>query len=663
MCQTATEKRVQNEAESLNDDSLPYDAVIIGAGLAGISLLAEAVKQGYKRVIILERKPYIGGLWVDLPAWQTLQNDPADFCLNGFTTKRKVWTALDVCHMMEEYVRVAGIAPFIRLQTELADQTFDKDEADGQGEKGMWTLQVNQTLEEGEGESSDRSVGYRNSSSSSSSSSDSREKNVVERTLKAKRLILCTGKHSTAYLPEIPSDGSVPMVHSSQVHDWDALKGKNVAVVGAGASALDLVINALRVNEGQAADKARTYWLLRSPKHFGGYDYADLVLLTFFQLVFGQAANGFINYVMNLLVQATFWSFGLLHWLPNHAMDLTSSQYIPGRRYLLKNAARIDRRAGVEVVKVAHGNLHLSDGSVIEGVDALLLGTGYNRPQHNPNLGLRDEGPLLGSSVIQGEKLGHLFLFGEDLLDSTGSTPLTSHLTARHFWHQAGKTGGSKGFKQWHTASAAAKQKIIVPKNKNVNHLDILLMTASAVPEVYPTVWWRFRMLGVHLYYRFMYGTRVFYGDRVLGNDLSLDEPYALKRDVASYEIGKATVLTAATAKAGREGAKEEWAGGMWDHVRMVGLNRNQSETGSESSCCSNSSLTLANDIGTAKGDLTSSNPLVLPNVGGRKGGRKVAMETEISDEESEDEVNVRSTRKRLEASNETTPRSAVAAI
>jgi len=160
-----------------------------------------------------------------------------------------------------------------------------------------------------------------------------------------------------------------------------------------------------------------------------------------------------------------------------------------------------------------------------------------------------------------------------------------------------------------------------------------------------------------------MYGTRVFYGDRVLGNDLSLDEPYALKRDVASYEIGKATVLTAATAKAGREGAKEEWAGGMWDHVRMVGLNRNQSETGSESSCCSNSSLTLANDIGTAKGDLTSSNPLVLPNVGGRKGGRKVAMETEISDEESEDEVNVRSTRKRLEASNENTPRSAVAAI
>ena len=243
------------------------------------------MKQGYKRVIILERKPYIGGLWVDLPAWQTLQNDPADFCLNGFTTKRKVWTALDVCHMMEEYVRVAGMTPFIRLQTELADQTFDKDEADNQGEKGMWTLKVRQTLGEGEEESSDRSAGegkgkgkgglasvlpgYGNSSSRSIG--DSGAGKVVERTLKAKMLILCTGKHSTACLPDIPSDGSVPMVHSSQVHHWDALKGKNVAVVGAGASALDLVINALKVNEGQPADKAQTYWLLRSPKHFGGY--------------------------------------------------------------------------------------------------------------------------------------------------------------------------------------------------------------------------------------------------------------------------------------------------------------------------------------------------------------------------------------------------------
>ena len=33
--------------------------------------------------------------------------------------------------------------------------------------------------------------------------------------------------------------------------------------------------------------------------------------------------------------------------------------------------------------------LTLSDGSRIEGVDVILMGTGYRAPKHNPNLGLR----------------------------------------------------------------------------------------------------------------------------------------------------------------------------------------------------------------------------------------------------------------------------------
>lgn len=121
----------------------------------------------------------IGGLWAELPAWQTLQNDTGDFCLNvrwppthtytldldpsvrltiymytyippppppppphpthqGFYTKRKTWFAADVCHMLEEYVRVSGIRPYVRLQQELVDQAWDKTE----GEDGMWTLKA-----------------------------------------------------------------------------------------------------------------------------------------------------------------------------------------------------------------------------------------------------------------------------------------------------------------------------------------------------------------------------------------------------------------------------------------------------------------------------------------------------------------------------------------
>ncbi len=164
---------------------------------------------------------------------------------------------------------------------------------------------------------------------------------TVTRTYKTPMLILCTGKHVTPFVPAIPTDGSVPMIHSSQVgiylsygggrwiggleraiihthppthptplpvkkkahpfasthpptpspqvHDWSALTGKSVAVVGAGASALDMAINALKANETQelssgAAQQPQLHWLLRSPKHFSGFDYADLFLLTIFQV-------------------------------------------------------------------------------------------------------------------------------------------------------------------------------------------------------------------------------------------------------------------------------------------------------------------------------------------------------------------------------------------
>lgn len=42
-----------------------------------------------------------------------------------------------------------------------------------------------------------------------------------------------------------------------------------------------------------------------------------------------------------------------------------------------------------QIVAVKNRVLQLSDGSTIEGVDAVLLGTGYDPPKHKPNLGLR----------------------------------------------------------------------------------------------------------------------------------------------------------------------------------------------------------------------------------------------------------------------------------
>lgn len=57
-----------------------------------------------------------------------------------------------------------------------------------------------------------------------------------------------------------------------------------------------------------------------------------------------------------------------------------------------------------------------------------------------------------------------------------------------------------------------------------MNHMDMLNILAEGSREFMPFLIWRPRMLAIHLYYRFRYNTRVFYADRVLGHNLSLDE-------------------------------------------------------------------------------------------------------------------------------------------
>lgn len=316
-----------------------------------------------------------------------------------------------------------------------------------------------------------------------------------EQVYRCKRLVFCTGKHASPNLPAIPKDdGSVPTLHSSQVQEWDSYKGKRVVVVGAGASGLDLVINSLQVRPqatdqlscgscfghdccariarrrvvlveqddhdssssscclltdcepdsacvcvgGQVNEKetqGQTFWVMREPKYFGGFPYADLVLITVFQLIFGLSAQNLISFVMNLLFHLRFWYMGLAHWLPRHPFDLQHEQFIPNRSYLLENAHRVDRRAGVEVVEVRQRCVKLSDGSVIENVDALLMGTGYKTPKHPPGMDFSQMDLLVKCTVTDNGLTGRLFLFGETLLDSTASTPISVHVLSRYFWH------------------------------------------------------------------------------------------------------------------------------------------------------------------------------------------------------------------------------------
>lgn len=118
-----------------NADDTILDAVIVGGGIGGIVMLAEGVAQGTTRILLLERSGQLDWIWARLPAWQTIQNHPLDFCLQGFTTRKSVWCAGDVLHFRADSVRVQRLEPFIRSGHEVCRCTWLDD-------AGCWSLAV-----------------------------------------------------------------------------------------------------------------------------------------------------------------------------------------------------------------------------------------------------------------------------------------------------------------------------------------------------------------------------------------------------------------------------------------------------------------------------------------------------------------------------------------
>jgi cation diffusion facilitator CzcD-associated flavoprotein CzcO len=55
--------------------------------------------------------------------------------LQGFTTRKKVWTTKDVLHMLDEYIRVQNLGPYMRLNTDVVGHEWN-DEQD------RWILTV-----------------------------------------------------------------------------------------------------------------------------------------------------------------------------------------------------------------------------------------------------------------------------------------------------------------------------------------------------------------------------------------------------------------------------------------------------------------------------------------------------------------------------------------
>lgn len=192
-------------AESSPSPASPYSVIVIGAGFAGIGAGIQLKKAGIDDFVVIERAEEVGGTWRDNTYPGAACDVPShvysfSFELNpnwsqSFSGSREIQAYL--VHCAEKY----GLGPHLRMKTEIVEARFEE-------ETGTWALRTN------DGE-----------------------------TLRARAVISGVGGLVDPAYPNIPGleDFGGELFHTARWnHEYD-LSGKDVGVIGTGASAVQVV--------------------------------------------------------------------------------------------------------------------------------------------------------------------------------------------------------------------------------------------------------------------------------------------------------------------------------------------------------------------------------------------------------------------------------------
>jgi cation diffusion facilitator CzcD-associated flavoprotein CzcO len=204
-----------------------HEVAIIGAGLSGLGMGAALLRAGIDDFVILERAGDVGGTWrdntypgvgVDIPtfAYQfsyELKHDWSRFFAKGHEVKRYI----------DDFVAKYRLGPHIRFDSEVLSRTWDEDER-------LWRLEVG------------------------------------GRSVTARFVVSAIGAFIDPKPCGIPGaeEFAGETIHSARWdHDVD-LAGKRVAIVGTGASAVQIVPEVAKVAERLDVYQRTPIWV--SPK-------------------------------------------------------------------------------------------------------------------------------------------------------------------------------------------------------------------------------------------------------------------------------------------------------------------------------------------------------------------------------------------------------------
>lgn len=177
--------------------------VIIGAGFGGLGTARELLRRGITDLAVLERADDVGGVWRENTYPGAACDVPSPLYSWSWAPKsdwsRRYGTQPEILEYLRETARAEGLLDLVRTGVTVVGAEFDAGAA-------TWTVR-----------------------------SDSGE------TWTADLLVFATGQLSNPATPPIPGELDGPTFHSAQWrHDVD-LRGKRVAVIGTGASAIQFV--------------------------------------------------------------------------------------------------------------------------------------------------------------------------------------------------------------------------------------------------------------------------------------------------------------------------------------------------------------------------------------------------------------------------------------
>ncbi|MTD53733.1 flavin-containing monooxygenase [Amycolatopsis pithecellobii] len=181
------------------------ETVIIGAGFSGLSAAHELLTSGRNDFVLLEQASEVGGVWRDNQYPNAACDVPAQLYSLSFAPNAE-WSCNyapwhEILAYMNKVVDDLGIRDRIRFETELVAATWEHN-------SGEWLLTL-----------ADAS------------------------TIRCRFLISAVGALSRPLIPDLPGMDEFrgEILHTAHWHPDVRLEGKRVAVIGAGASAVQVV--------------------------------------------------------------------------------------------------------------------------------------------------------------------------------------------------------------------------------------------------------------------------------------------------------------------------------------------------------------------------------------------------------------------------------------